>query len=102
MKKFSMAILMAITLGFLAAPVMGEEASVEKGAKLFDDPALGGSANPTKCTDCHIGGEGLEKAGNRENLTEMINMCIQGPLKGQKLGEDSVEMNALKLYIKSL
>jgi len=102
MTKNCVAILLAAVLGFLAFPAMGEDASVEQGAKLFADPALGGSANPSKCTDCHPGGQMLEKAGAKENLAAMINMCIAGPLKGQELDEQSVEMESLLLYIKSL
>ncbi|MBU0479877.1 MAG: cytochrome-c peroxidase [Proteobacteria bacterium] len=78
------------------------ESSVEKGSKLFNDPALGGSTNPKSCNSCHPGGEGLEKAGAKANLTEMINRCVVGPLKGSKIDGRSVEMRSLKMYIESL
>lgn len=102
MKKNCLVTLLAIMLGFVAGPAMGQDASVEQGAKLFADPALGGSPNPAKCTDCHPGGQGLDQAGAKENLPAMINMCIQQALQGQQLNEQSVEMESLKLYIQSL
>jgi len=78
------------------------ESSVELGKKLFNDPALGGSTNARSCASCHPAGEGLEGSGNKENLSAMINRCIQGPLKGSKIDGRSVEMRSLKMYIQSL
>ena len=79
-----------------------EKASVEMGKKLFSDPALGGAGNTKTCSTCHASGKGLEKAGQKENLAEMINICIAGPLQGKALDAKGVKIESLLLYIKSL
>lgn len=81
---------------------IGGGASVEMGKQLFNDPGLSGSINENSCNSCHPDGRGLKKAGDKENLGSMINSCIQGPLKGESLPEESMELESLKLYIKSL
>ena len=78
------------------------KSSVEVGKKLFNDPALGGSTNETTCNSCHKNGEGLEKAGSNPKLVKVINQCITGQLKGEKIDGRTVEMRSLKMYIKSL
>lgn len=79
-----------------------EKSSLELGQKLFNDATLGGSKNETSCTTCHQDGKGLEKAGAKKDLVKMINNCITGPLKGEKIDGRSVEMRSLKMYIESL
>ena len=91
-----------ITLFMSAAVCQAGKSSVEYGQKLFNDPALGGSANEKSCASCHPGGEGLENAGGNKKLSKMINRCITGPLKGEKVDGRSAEMRSLKLFIQSL
>ncbi len=79
---------------------MQHEASVEKGKALFNDIKLGTSGK--SCNSCHPDGKGLEKAGMKKELTATINKCIKMALKGQELGDKSVEMKSLELYIKSI
>jgi hypothetical protein len=81
----------------LAAPA---SPSVEMGKKIFTEvqPGITGKT----CADCHKDGKGLEKAGTRDDLPAMINRCMAGALKGKPLAADSVEMQSLILYIKSL
>jgi len=79
-----------------------EEPSVELGKKLFNNPGLGASQNAISCVVCHPDGEGLQNAGQKSNLTETINQCIIGPLKGEALYEDTVAMKSLVMYIQSL
>ena len=79
-----------------------KQPAADYGKKLFNDPALGGSKNPTSCNSCHNGGKGLGKAADRPDLAGVINHCISTPLKGEKIYRDSVEMKSLILYIKSL
>lgn len=88
--------------GFTVTTVMGEDASVQMGEKLFNDPTLGGSGNPMSCNSCHPGGQGLEKAAANSDLAQIINYCIEKPMKGNTIDRDSVEMQSLVLYIKSL
>lgn len=78
------------------------ESSVELGKKLFNDPTLGGSTNDKSCNSCHADGKGLEKAGAKDNLSDIINQCVTGPLGGQKIDGRTVEMRSLKMYIQSL
>ena len=77
-----------------------QEATVDKGKALFNDPKLGTSGKT--CNTCHADGKGLEKAGMKSNLTDILNGCISGPLKGAALDAKSVEMQSLVLYIKSV
>ena len=67
---------------------------------LFNDALLGGSTNEKSCNSCHPGGQGLEKSG--ENIAEMVNKCIEGPLAGKALDTESQEMKDLISYIRSL
>ena len=78
-----------------------EKASVEMGKKLFSDPALGGAGNSKTCSTCHAEGKGLEMAGRKENLTEIINNCIVEALQGKSL-DKGPKLESLLLYIKSL
>ncbi len=88
--------------GFFTTVAIAEESSVEMGQKLFNDPKLGGATSGKSCGSCHANGKGMEKAGKRADLDAMINRCVVGPLKGQKLDGRSVEMRSLKMYIESL
>lgn len=76
--------------------------SAEYGKQLFNDPALGGSANEKTCNSCHADGEGLVDAGANPKLAAVINKCVVGPLQGTKIDGRSVEMRSLKMYIQSL
>jgi cytochrome c peroxidase len=79
-----------------------EEASVELGRKLFNNPGLGGSKNSVNCNTCHQNGEDLQNAGQKPNLTAIINQCIIGPLKGEAINDHTVAMESLRMYIMSL
>jgi len=83
-------------LALAAEPV----ASIEQGKALFNDTALGTSGK--SCNTCHPDGKGLEEAEGGDYLVETINTCIENPLKGQPLAHDSVAMQSLVLYIRSL
>lgn len=78
-----------------------DKASVEMGKNLFSDPALAGAGSSKTCSTCHADGKGLEMAGRKENLAEMINRCIVGALQGKAL-DDGPKLESLLLYIKSL
>ena len=102
MKKSVSFLSAACLVLFTMLPVQAEEASIELGHTLFNDAGLGASKNDTTCNTCHANGEGLEKAGAREDLAALINKCIKGPLQGEGINEETVAMQALKLYIQSL
>lgn len=86
-------------------------ADVERGARLFRDPALSGSRNDKSCWSCHEHGEGLERAHRpvfrslfglrKRDLGDVINWCITEPLQGQPLAKDSPEMRDLAAYVKT-
>ena len=88
----------------------GEEASVKKGKALFNDPELGSTGS--SCNTCHTDGRGLEKAAKKitwiiggkvhSTLEGAINYSIVTGLRGNALNVESVEMQSLVLYIKSL
>ena len=89
---------------------LGERVSVKKGKALFNDPELGSTGS--SCNTCHTDGRGLEKAANKKKwiiggrvhstLEEAINYSIVTGLRGNALNVESVEMQSLVLYIKSL
>lgn len=97
-KTVVVAALMLLGCGFALA--MEPTASVEKGKALFNDTHLGPSGK--SCNSCHPNGKGLDMAGEEENLEDTINGCINRALKGKPLDDDSVEMQSLVLYIRSL
>ena len=102
MKKTCLIIVMAGFIVVYAGLGISGEASIEKGKQLFNDPNLGGSTNETSCGTCHPGGKKLEQSGDKDNLVQMIKTCIEKPLMGKAIDEQSMEMESLKLYIKSL
>jgi cytochrome c peroxidase len=79
-----------------------ETPSAALGEKLFNDPALGAADNEKSCNSCHPGGKGLVDAGSNPKLAANINRCITGPLDGQALKDNSIEMQSIKMYIQSL
>ena len=88
---------------FLASIAMaGEGPSKKLGKELFESPKLG--SNGKSCADCHRNGKGLKKAAayDAEELGNIINQCIRGPLEGNGLDTSSNEMKSLIIYIKSL
>lgn len=101
-KLLTMNAVLFISIFMAAGICQAGKTSVEYGQKLFKDPSLGGSANEKSCASCHPGGEGLETAGENKKLVKMINRCITGPLKGEKIDGRSAEMRSLKLFIQSL
>jgi cytochrome c553 len=79
-----------------------ERPSLEKGRQLFNSDALAGATSGKSCSSCHSKGAGLENAWKNPDLAGQINTCIAGPLQGSKLDVNSVEMQSLILYIRSL
>jgi hypothetical protein len=93
-----------IILAVLAALVSSAAAagpSVERGKELFESRQLG--TNGKSCASCHPGGKKLEKAATYDEgeLREIVNQCIQNPLRGKALDPASAEMKSLILYIRT-
>jgi cytochrome c peroxidase len=101
MKAFRIVMLavLALSVSVAIAFAMQHEASVEKGKTLFNDPKLGTTGK--SCNDCHTDGKGLDKAGEKSNLEQIINGCITNSIKGKALDPKSTEMQSMVLYIKS-
>ncbi len=102
MKRIKLMVVVAVLVLFGSGVSLAQEpeASAEKGMVLFSDSNLGTSGK--SCYSCHPDGQGMEMAGGKENLTDIINTCISRPLKGQALDTKSVEMQSMVIYIKSL
>jgi cytochrome c len=96
----------------LIVPLVYAGGDAERGKSLFNDPTLGGSTNARSCNTCHPGGSGIEKAGTKKytrfmgiamsTLEEVVNTCIEKPLKGKALDTNSQDMQDIVAYIKSL
>jgi cytochrome c553 len=95
---FGLLSVFAFSGGLLAA----ERPSVEKGRILFNSVTLSGATSGKSCNTCHPKGSGLSKAWKHPDLSGQINTCIAGQLHGSKLGVNSVDMQSLILYIRSL
>ena len=102
MKKGSMVVVLGLSVFLWAALALAGKSTVDYGKQLFNDASLGGSTNASSCNTCHANGKGLEKSGSDPNLVKVINQCITGPLKGEKIDGRTVEMRSLKMYIQSL
>ncbi len=97
--KACLFILLVALLGVSSAFAV-QEVSSELGKKLFNDPNLGTGSK--SCNTCHPDGKGLSKAGDMNDLPDIINGCITHNLKGKALDANSVEMKSLILYVRSL
>jgi thiosulfate dehydrogenase len=85
---------------------------VELGKALFQDPSLGTTGQT--CRTCHPNPEVSMKgvgdkypayfgmAGREMTLREVINFCIQTPLKGKPLPPKDERLMALEAYLRSL
>jgi cytochrome c553 len=93
---------MLITLIFFGRAFAAEKPTIEKGHQLFNSQSLAGATSTTSCASCHPAGAGMKNAWKNPDLATQINTCIAGPLKGLKLNVNSVEMQSLIMYIRSL
>lgn len=102
MKKSRIVLLIVLAALFITgiAAAAQNEASVDKGKALFNDPKLGTTGK--SCNTCHPDGKGMDKAAAKTGIENIINTCITKPLKGKALDAKSVEMQSLVLYIKGL
>ncbi len=97
--KIGMLTVIALSLNFSLAIAAG---NAEKGKALFNDPKLGGGTAGMSCNSCHPDGKGMEKAANRKDLEEQVNLCIKNALKGKGINPKSTEMADIIAYLKSL
>ena len=97
--KIVVLVILVIVFGSSLVFAASQEATIEQGKALFNDPKLGTSGK--SCNSCHKDGKGLEKAAAKKDLEVMVNSCIMGNLKGKALDVKSVDMQSLVLYIKT-
>ena len=97
MKSFTivLAILVGVGMAFAA-----EGPSIDKGKALFNDPKLGTTGK--SCNSCHLDGKGALQAAGKADLDRIINACITHSIKGKALDPQSMEMQSMILYLKSL
>lgn len=78
--------------------------SIDAGKKLFNSPFFG--TNGKSCASCHNTDENIKKDVAKHpddaGLKDVINGCITENLKGDPLPEDSVSMNSLVMYLRSV
>ncbi len=82
----------------------------DRGKAHFENAAFAGGKK--SCSTCHPNGRGLESAGaktafdimggEQNSLESVINVCIVNANKGNAIDDNSVEMQELVSYIKSL
>lgn len=83
---------------------------IELGNQLFHSPDLVGSTNGVACAMCHPNGANTHpetypkyqvQLQRVANLRDMINWCLENPVRAPTLEADSLEMRALEAYIVS-
>ncbi len=109
MKMLRIAALSIVALGLVVSGAFaaGDPA---KGKALFIDPKFAGGSKA--CNECHNGGKGIEKAGDKKefhimsktqkSLEEAVNTCIVNANKGKSIDVKYKEMVDMVAYIKSL
>jgi cytochrome c peroxidase len=101
MKTLGVVLLSVLVIGFTFSPALSA-GDVAKGKTLFNDTQLGNNTSGKSCNSCHPDGKGLVKAGERKDLAQFANACIENALKGKPINPESQEMEDLVAYIKSL
>ncbi len=113
MKIFKIIILSAIVLSLIFSFAFAVELTPEeRGKALFNNPKFAGATSGRSCNSCHPDGQGLEKAaekkafnvmaGKQHSLEEVVNVCIENAIRGNKIDPKSEQMKDIVAYIKSL
>lgn len=81
---------------------------VTEGSRIFHDAEQLGSTNGVSCDMCHPDGSNTHaetypkfqvQMGRVALLRDMINWCIEQPVRGERLDADDPKMRALEAYI---
>ena len=84
------------------------EALIAEGNKIFHDASLLGSTDAISCDMCHPNAANTHpetypkyqvQLGRVALLRDMINWCIENPVRGKPLADDDPKMKALEAYI---
>lgn len=111
MTKKTVSVLAFLVLAFAFTMSYATQHTAEdRGKTHFNNPTFAGGKK--SCSTCHPEGRGLERAGvkakfsimggEQGSLEEAINVCIVNANKGSALDVNSIEMQELSSYIKSL
>ena len=81
---------------------------VKKGKALFNDSSLGTSGK--SCNSCHSGGKDIDGSketfsilgSQQESIEDAVNFCIEMALSGKSLKKDSMQMEDMVSYLKTL
>jgi cytochrome c peroxidase len=84
-----------------ASLALAADPSMERGKELFNGTTLG--TNGKSCATCHQEGKRLESVVTYEEgeLADIVNRCIEKPLKGKAIDPASTDMKSLIMYIRS-
>ena len=111
MKKKVMSVAAVLAFALATSFAVAEKNTPEdRGKAHFDNPSFAGGKKA--CSTCHPNGRNLEQSGTKtkfsimggeqNSLEEAVNICIVNANKGTALAVDSVEMQELVSYIRSL
>ena len=111
MRKRTVLLLAFLLVAFPCSMVFAEHHTPEdRGKAHFNNAAFAGGKK--SCNTCHPNGSGLEGSGaktsfsimggEQSNLEQAINICIIKANRGNALDVNSVEMQEIASYIRSL
>ncbi len=100
---------------FFAGVTLCLAGNVEKGKFLFESPDFGGGTSGKSCKTCHAGGRNLSSklfsketttfgimGMEKNNLAEVVNVCIERPLKGKAIDPEGEEMMDIIAYMETI
>jgi hypothetical protein len=100
---------------FFAGVVLCQAGNVENGKLLFESPDFGDGTSGKSCKTCHAGGRNISSKlfsketktfgimGMKKNsLAEVVNVCIERPLKGKAIAPDGEEMMDIIAYMETI
>lgn len=109
-KKRFMALAFSVFLLSASLVVAKHHTAEERGMAHFNNPQF--AEGRKSCSTCHPGGRGLKDAGakteffimgsKQASLEEAVNICIINANKGKAIDVNSIEMQEIVSYIKSL
>ena len=85
----------------------------EHGKTLFESPTFGGGTSGKSCASCHADGakfsadlfereKHMVMGKKMASVADIVNVCIEMPLKGKAIKTDSEEMKDILAYMQSL
>lgn len=101
-------LILVISLILMFAAGMAHSGDVKKGKALFNDVNLG--TNGKSCNSCHSGGKDIDGSketfsilgSEQESVEDAVNFCIEMALSGKPLKKDSMQMEDMVSYLKTL